>query len=192
MYGLMNKGVEDLALAVGGGETWQRIKEEAGVDVVAFVSMDPYPDEVTHALIGAASKVLRRPAADILRALGRHWILYTAREGYGPLLDSAGATLGELLSNLDMVHARAGLAVPHLRPPSFVVEEPGGGTYVVRYVSERTGFAPMVVGLLEGAGERFGYEVRVTHRVTRDEAGHDEFVVEVAGALAAAPEAVHR
>lgn len=191
MYGLVNKAVEDLALAVGGEETWARIKEEAGVDVVAFISMDAYPDEMTYALVAAASTVLKRPAEDILRAFGRHWVLYTAREGYGPLLNSAGNTLGDFLRNLDALHARVGLTMPNLRPPSFAIDQPSDDTYVVRYFSERAGLAPMVVGLLEGVGERFGYEVRVSHTVTRDEADHDEFVMEVVGALhASEPEVV--
>lgn len=191
MYGLVNKAIEDLALAVGGEETWLRIKEEAGVDVVAFISMDGYPDEVTYALVGAASKVLQRPAEDILRAFGRHWVLYTAKAGYGPLLNSAGSTLVEFLGNLDALHARVGLTMPNLRPPSFEIDELGADTFVVRYYSERAGLAPMVVGLLEGVGERFGHEVRVTHSVTKDDADHDEFVLEVVGALhAPEPEAV--
>lgn len=191
MYGLVNKAVEDLALAVGGEETWARIKEEAGVEIVAFISMDAYPDEMTYALVGAASKVLGRPAEDILRAFGRHWVLYTAREGYGPLLSSAGSTIGDFLRNLDALHARVGLTMPNLRPPSFAIDQPSDDTFIVRYFSERAGLAPMVAGLLEGVGERFGCEVRISHSVTRDEADHDEFVMEVVGALhASEPEAV--
>lgn len=188
MYGLVNKAIEDLALSIGGEETWKRIKNEAGVDVLGFVSMDAYPDQMTYALVGAASKVLDMPAEEILRAFGRHWVLYTARQGYGPLLNSAGNSIGEFLANLDALHARVGLTMPDLRPPSFEVE-PAGDNFVVRYFSEREGLAPMVVGLLEGVGERFGYEVRVTQRAARDTGGYDEFMLEVLGAAVVAPEA---
>ncbi|MGH9089081.1 MAG: heme NO-binding domain-containing protein [Acidimicrobiales bacterium] len=186
MYGLVNKAIEDLALAVGGEETWSKIKEEAGVDAVAFVSMDAYPDEMTYSLVGAASKVLDLPQEEILRSFGKHWILYTAREGYGPMLNSAGSSIGELLSNLDALHVRVGLTMPKLRPPSFGVETVDDKTFIVRYYSERIGLAPMVVGLLEGVGERFGQKVKVTHRRARDDnLDHDEFLLEVVGVFEA-------
>lgn len=184
MYGLVNKAIEEMAISVGGEDVWRRIKTEAGVDAAAFVSMDAYPDELTYALVGAASKVLGMPAADILRAFGKRWVLYTAQEGYGPLLTSAGGSIGEFLSNLDALHVRVGLTMPELRPPSFKVSSLGDDAFAVRYYSERDGLAPMVMGLLEGVGNRFGQEVAVTQSVSRnDGADHDEFVVTVVGAL---------
>lgn len=182
MYGLVNKAIEDLAISTGGEETWRRIKEEAGVDVVAFVSMDAYDDELTYRLVGAASRVLDVPAEEILASFGRHWVLYTAREGYGPLLDRAGSSIGELLTNLDALHTRVGLTMPALRPPSFQVDVVDDATFLVRYYSERTGLAPMVVGLLEGVGKRFGHEVVVTHSASRsEELDHDEFLLRIVG-----------
>jgi hypothetical protein len=176
---MVNKAIEDLAIAVGGEPTWKAIKEKAGVDTVAFLSMEAYPDEMTYALVGAASEVLDMSAADILEAFGRHWVLYTAREGYGPMLTSAGSTLPEFLGNLDALHVRVGLTMPKLRPPSFQVATQSEGRLVVRYYSERDGLAPMVVGLLQGAGLRFGHDVTVTHTLTRAEGSdHDEFLVE--------------
>jgi Haem-NO-binding len=184
MYGLVNKAIEDMALAVGGEETWRKIKAEAGVDVVAFVSMDAYPDEVTYSLVGAASKVLGMPAEQILESFGLHWVLYTAREGYGPLLNSAGTSMAEFLENLDALHVRVGLTMPDLRPPSFQVARIDDSTFTVRYYSERAGLAPMVVGLLKGVGHRFGHEVLVSHTVSKETStDHDEFLVEIVGAL---------
>jgi hypothetical protein len=182
MYGLVNKAIEDMALAAGGEDLWRKIKAEAGVDVVAFVSMDAYPDEVTYSLVGAASKVLDTPAEEILRSFGKHWVLYTAREGYGPLLTSAGSSMAEFLRNLDALHVRVGLTMPELRPPSFQVETINEDRFTVSYFSERFGLAPMVVGLLEGVGTRFGLEVDVTHTGIRDdETDHDEFLVVILG-----------
>ncbi|MDA8035564.1 MAG: heme NO-binding domain-containing protein [Actinomycetota bacterium] len=193
MYGLVNKAIEDLAISAGGEETWQRIKDEAGVDVVAFVSMDAYDDDLTYRLVGAASRVLGMPAEEILKSFGRHWVLYTAREGYGPLLERAGSSLGEFLANLDALHTRVGLTMPALRPPSFQVDVVDDATFLVRYYSERGGLSPMVVGLLEGVGKRFGHEVVVTHSAHRSEVlDHDEFLLRIVGevSLEAVAEAV--
>jgi hypothetical protein len=184
MYGLVNKAIEDMALAAGGESTWLRIKAEAGVDVEAFVSMDAYPDDLTYSLVAAASKVLGLPAEQILESFGTHWILYTAREGYGPLLNAAGSSIGEFLSNLDALHVRVGLIMPELRPPSFQVTTVGDDTFAVRYISERDGLAPMVVGLLKGVGQHFGHDVTVAHTVSKGaDSDHDEFVIQIVGAI---------
>lgn len=184
MYGLVNKAIEDLAMAAGGEAVWQKIKEEAEVDLIAFVSMDAYPDELTYSLVGAASKVLNLPVEEILEAFGKHWVLYTAREGYGPLLSSAGSSLPEFLNNLDALHVRVGLTMPKLRPPSFQCVTIEDNKYLIRYYSPRAGLAPMVVGLLKGSGARFGHEVEVTHSLARGSGvDHDEFLLEVVGDL---------
>ena len=84
MYGLVNKAIEDLAIAVGGKEAWGQIKEEAGVDLVAFVSMDAYPDELTYSLVGAASSVDKSSVALCGRAdasFSRHRMIIAANTG---------------------------------------------------------------------------------------------------------------
>ena len=67
MYGLVNKAVEDLVCSKFGEETWNKILEEAGVDVDSFVSMEAYPDAVTYKLIHAASTVLETDAATLCK-----------------------------------------------------------------------------------------------------------------------------
>ena len=47
MYGLANKGFEDLVRSRFGEDTWETIKRNAGVDIDVFVSMESYPDDVT-------------------------------------------------------------------------------------------------------------------------------------------------
>ena len=93
MYGLVNKAVVDLVCSKFGQDTWNKIKAKAEVDIDVFVSMDAYPDDVTYRLVGAASEVLKIPPEQVLEAFGEWWVLYTASEGYGPLLDASGTTL---------------------------------------------------------------------------------------------------
>jgi hypothetical protein len=127
MYGLVNQGVQDLVVQLGGEELWASIKQRAGVESETFVGMDVYPDEVTGRLVLAVSETLGVPPAEVLRTFGRHWILYTGRKGYGAVFDTMGRTLPEFLGNLDAMHARLSLSLPHLEPPSFVCEETGPG-----------------------------------------------------------------
>ena len=188
MYGLVNQAVEDFVRRGYGDAAWQRIRDNAGVHLEMFVSMDSYPDEVTYQLVGAASEVLGLEAAQILEAFGEHWVLYTAQEGYGQMLSMFGASLEEFLVNLDNMHSHVGLTFPDLRPPSFQLERLGEeGALLLHYRSERMGLGPMVVGLLKGLGRRFGENITVRQTAHRGLDDHDVFRIDRVAA-GAAPE----
>lgn len=178
MHGLVNQAIRDLAVNLGGESMWADIKAGAGVDVEAFVGMQAYPDDVTYRLVASASEILGIPESDVLRAFGRHWILYTAKEGYGPLFEMMGRTLPDFLQNLDAMHARLSLSMPELRPPSFVCEELDDGRLRLEYWTDRAGLAPMVVGLLEGLGEMYGVAVTIELGARRELGDdHDAFLI---------------
>ena len=178
MYGLVNRAVEDLVTHKFGTQTWEQVKTRAGVDVEMFVAMSPYPDSVTYSLVGAASEVLDIPAGEILEAFGEYWMLYSAREGYGELLDLMGHDVPSFLEQLDDVHERLKLSFPDLVPPSMSVSDVTDASLVVHYRSDREGLAPFVVGLLRGVGARFGRPVEVTLQRGRSTGhDHDEFLV---------------
>ena len=67
MYGLINQGIHDLAVQIGGEDLWREIKTIAGVDIEAFVGMDTYPDDVTYRLVEAASAAMGISPAEVLR-----------------------------------------------------------------------------------------------------------------------------
>lgn len=159
MYGLVNKAIHDLVVNNHGRETWDEIRRKAGMEDESFVSLKSYPDKLTYNLVGAASEVLGAEASDILQAFGEHWVLYTAKEGYGDMLDFAGSTLKEFLGNLDMLHLRVQNMMPHLKPPKFECIEVSESEVELLYYSDREGLTPMVIGLLHGLGKRFNEEV---------------------------------
>ena len=178
MYGLVNRAVQDLICERFGAGAWERIKQRAGVDVDVFISMDGYPDEVTYKLVGAASEELGTPAAQLLEAFGEYWTLYTAREGYGELLRMGGDSFRAFLENLHDLHTHIALSFPHLQPPSFWLTDLTDDSARLHYQSQRTGLAPMVVGLVKGLGRMFDTPVVVEHvRRREDGADHDEFVI---------------
>jgi len=174
MYGLVNKAVVDLVCSKFGQDTWNKIKQKADVDIDVFVSMDGYPDEITYRLVGAASDILGITPEQVLEAFGEHWVLYTAAEGYGPLLSASGKSLREFLMNLDALHARVALTMPDLRPPRFRLVDTGPHTMTLEYHSTRQGLAPMVVGLLRGLGIRFSTPIEIAHQ---RRAEHDDFLI---------------
>lgn len=176
MYGLVNQAVREMVLARYGEQAWERIRSEAGSDDV-FVGMEQYPDELTVALVGAASRVLGAPPGTVLRMFGEYWVDYTGA-AYGDLFRMSGATLVEFARNLNSLHTRVAHLMPELRPPSFAVTDERPGEFRLHYHSTRPGLQAMLVGLMQGLGKRFGTVVEVEHVcATADGADHDEFVV---------------
>jgi len=175
MYGLVNKAIEEMVCSRFGEDTWEEIKQKADLDIDVFISMDAYPDDVTHKLVRAASGVLGLSAEELLTAFGEYWVLYTAKEGYGEMLEMAGDNLSDFLQNLDNLHARVGLSFQHLKPPSFQCTHRHEDSLHLHYQSTRVGLAPMVMGLIKGLGERFKTEINITQISSRDKgAEHDE------------------
>ncbi len=163
-----------------GDAAWDALSEKVGLEWNDFSAMESYPDSLTYELVGAAAEMLDTPAEDILKAFGRHWVLYTARSGYGEMMDTWGDNLVEFLDSLNSLHARLRLAMPQLQPPSFEVTDVDTRekTLTLKYFSDRPALAPMVVGLLEGLGERFETPVEAEQVKEKTETGgYDEFFV---------------
>lgn len=185
MYGLVNRALQQLVCARCGEAVWDEIRTHAGVQEEVFMRMDSYPDEVTHRLVAAASEVLETPAADLLKEFGRYWMKYTMVEGYGALLSDLGPTLHDALSALDGMHARVTLLYPALKPPMFRLTDVSPDGMSLHYHSERVGFAPMIIGLVEGLGERYGVGIDIRHvQVKGEGCDHDRFDIRVLGKAA--------
>lgn len=171
MYGLVNKAIQDLIIKDHGQDKWNEVRLLAGMEDERFVSMKSYPDKLTYDLVGAASKILGADAEAILEAFGEHWVLYTAKEGYGEMLDFTGATLIEFLKNLDLLHLRVKNMMPHLQPPKFECNQVSATEVELLYYSDREGLSPMVIGLLHGLGKRFRVALTVEHTQTKQAVG---------------------
>lgn len=172
MYGLINKAVRGLVIDQFGEDAWQRIRKAAEVDDDDFLAMEGYDDKVTYALVGAASKELGLEPEAVLQAFGEYWVNYVADDNYGHLMQTAGQSFPEFLSNLDQMHARVKLTFPDLQPPSFSVTDQAENSLRLHYYSSREGLGPLVVGLLHGLGRRFDTEVEV--EAGREGNGPDE------------------
>ena len=179
MYGLVNKALQDLVVTSHGQAAWDRIKQEAGVEIELFISNDGYPDQVTYKLVSAASHQLGISADKVLFDFGRYWVLKTAREGYGDLMESAGRSLRGFLAYLPNFHSRVSLIFPHLTPPRFRCADVTANSMRLHYESDREGLASFVLGLLDGLGESFGTPVRAHLETARGASSdHDIFYIE--------------
>lgn len=161
MYGLVNKAIQDLVIKGYGEEAWKEICKMSGFEDEDFVGMEPYPDALTYQLVGNVSKLTGMDASKILEVFGEHWILYTADEGYGDLMDLSGSNFVDFLSNLDMLHERISNIMPDLAPPQFSTRNRTNNSIELEYRSHREGLIPMLYGLIKGLGKRFDMEVSV-------------------------------
>ncbi len=177
MYGLVNMAVEELVRTRYGDAIWEEVAEIVCPDLSGFAMMEPYPDELTTRLVEESAARARMEPSVLLRQVGQIWVEHSAKNGFGELIELAGSQLGEFLGNLDRLHAQIGSLYPSLRPPSFRVERLGDGFHELHYYSERDGLAWLVVGLVEGLGERFRVEVEVEHLPKRGERDHDVFLI---------------
>jgi hypothetical protein len=178
MYGMVNKAIADLVCSGFGEDKWEEIKAKAAIDIDFFISNESYPDEITYKLVGSASEVLGLPPAKILEVFGEHWVLKTATDGYGDLMDAGGATLPEFLENLPNFHTRIVMMMPRLQPPRFEVSDRTNNSLRLHYHTHRPGLSPFVVGLLRGLATRFDTVIEIKHAAVKDAgAEHDEFVI---------------
>lgn len=178
MYGLVNKAVEDMISDQFGDAKWGAIKAKAGVDVEAFVSNQPYPDEITYALVGAATQVLQVSQDELLIRLGKHWVLKTAAENYGPMMKSGGKNLREFLINLPNFHTRVAMLYPQLKPPLFTYSNLTNTSLMLHYHTHRPGLTMFVVGLVQGLGQYYNTPVQCDVADSKDAGGnHDVFAI---------------
>lgn len=180
MYGLVNRAIEQLVIATAGEAAWSRICEQAEVNSCGFISMCPYDDSLTYKLVESVAKELNLTPHQVLEAFGEFWILYTAEEGYGELLNIGGDNLRDFILNLNDMHGRVELIFPEMRLPHFSVTDLNTNRFAVHYRSEREGLAPMVQGLISGLAKRLGQSVVVKHVKSKSGVDSDDvFLVEV-------------
>ena len=162
MYGLIHTALRDMVIEELGDHTWLEITEVSNVPSDSFLTMRSYDDEVTLALVSAASSVLKLPVADALEAFGLYWMTTFAPKEYGALLDHTGNDPIQFLENLDDLHDRISTAFTDFKPPSFRVAISSQNAATIKYVSNRKGLTPFVLGILKGLGQRFDNGIEIT------------------------------
>ncbi len=164
MYGMVNIAIQEMVKNQYGTDKWEAVKTALGLEEDGFVMMQSYPDALTVSLIGKTAEVTGRAPAMLLEEIGYYWISYTAVAGYGELLDMLGDDLITFMKNVNSMHTRLIDNMPHMRVPTFEVEALSDRSMSVHYHSQRKGLEPMVVGLIKGAGHKFGHTCTVQMR----------------------------
>jgi hypothetical protein len=182
MYGMVNEGIRTFILDNHGPEAWRTICSKAGLDELEFERMSSYDDTITYNLVGAISDYTGLSPADVLSVFGKYWIEFAGASSFGTLMRLSGKSFVEQLKGLDDMHDRILLSMPHLKPPSFEVDQVDEDLCLLHYYSDRDGLAPMVEGLLQGLAHEAGERIEVTHVTARSETDdHDVFEIRMIG-----------
>jgi Haem-NO-binding len=178
MYGVVNKSIEEFVVGAYGLDTWNDVLKRAEIEALVFISNEPYPDEITYRLIGAATAISGISTKDFLISLGHHWILKTGLNHYGALLSAGGHDLKEFLVNLNEFHMRVRLIFPELKPPDLSCTDVNGDSLKLHYRTHREGLGDFVIGLVQGLGALFRTPVSISLIESRaGGADHDVFEV---------------
>lgn len=177
MYGLVNKAVQDLIVKNYGVSVWEEIKKKVAFKDEEFEVMKPYEDALTYKILTAACEIVNTDINSMLRSLGRFWILFTAYEGYGDMMDLFGKDFNTCLKNLNSMHARMGASFSELKPPRFIVKNINDTDIYLEYHSSRKGLGPMVYGLLEGLAEKFKTKVSINQKERELGKDFDVFII---------------
>ncbi|WP_300062688.1 heme NO-binding domain-containing protein [uncultured Roseobacter sp.] len=169
MYGMINEGIRTFIINNHDEQTWETICQKAAVEGRSFDHMKSYDDSVTYDLVGAVSEHTGLSAGEVMAKFGSYWIDYAGSSSYGKLMKRAGDSFLERLAGLDDMHAQIKKSMPHLKPPSFQLEEIADRTYHLHYFSQRTGLDTMVVGLLDGLAEETGARIAVKQVAEKSE-----------------------
>ncbi|XP_015786459.1 guanylate cyclase soluble subunit beta-1-like [Tetranychus urticae] len=172
MYGFVNHALELLVIRNFGNEVWEKIKKEAEIEMEgSFLVRLIYDDENTYNLIGAAEKVLKIPANEILELFGRMFFDFCQESGYDKILQVLGATPRDFLQNLDALHDHLATIYPGMRAPSFrCTERLEDGALILHYYSERAGLEYIVIGIVKAVASKLhGTEVEVEIIATKDD-----------------------
>lgn len=179
MYGLVNRAMQNLVQERFGEEAWNRIRENAGVDIEVFSSNEKYDDKITYSLVSSASLVLNLPVDVLLVEFGKYWVTKTAVSSYGPLMSNTGSSVREFLINLPHLHNHVKMIFPDLRPPTFQVSNLEETSLWLHYRTFRVGLGKFVEGLVLGLGELYSTSVKV-RQIERSLTGvdHEVYLVE--------------
>jgi len=161
MYGMINIAIREMVIESYGQDTWKQVEKLAGLETGEFISMQTYPDALTYQLVGHLSRLLEIQASTLLEKIGEYWILHTASQGYGPILDMAGNNMVEFLRNLNTMHRGVAATMPDMVIPVFIVSDETPRSIILNYHSQRQGLQPMVIGLIKGLGLRYGLQCNI-------------------------------
>ncbi|WP_343079698.1 heme NO-binding domain-containing protein [Ostreiculturibacter nitratireducens] len=160
MHGLMNRAVQCFLRDAYGEEVWMGVAQAAGVEPEGFEALLTYPDEVTEAVLAAASARLGKPRDALLEDVG---IYLVGLEPLRRLLRFGGVSYTDFLDTLEELPGRAMLAVPDLGLPTLDVRAHGHGRLTLLCRPGFPGMGHVFAGVLRALADDYGALALIDH-----------------------------
>lgn len=161
MYGMVNKFISTTVIKRYGQAQWDQINATLDGENDSFIEMQPYSDDITFGIVGAAITHLNVELSDFLREMGEDWVAETARGNYQSMYSLVSGGAFEFISNLNNMHQVISAQMQELLPPSFLCKKLDNGVVEVQYFSQRDGLDSFVEGLLKGVCNHFNEPAKV-------------------------------
>ena len=156
--GIVFNLIEEIVVREHGDDTWDALLDGAELNG-AYTSLGNYDDAELVALVGAASTALDLPADEVVRWFGRNAFPMLAGR-VNEQMQSYSTMRSFVLSLNEIIHPEVRKLYPGATPPNFVFDASSDDRLILDYDSRR-GLCAFAEGLLSGAGEYFGEDVRI-------------------------------
>jgi predicted hydrocarbon binding protein len=143
-----------------GPDAWGKLVKEAGTARKLYMPIQEYPDQEAAALVGAASKITGKPAAEILEDFGQ-FITPTLLGMYSSLVKREWKTL-DLIENAEKtIHTVVRTKNPGAHPPELNCERKSPNEVILLYSSRRR-MCAVAKGIAKGLGKHYNERIVVS------------------------------
>jgi hypothetical protein len=163
MKGIIFNELEAMVTEVLGADAWDTLITQTALETKdgVFVGPKTYPDADLFALVGTASKVTGKPAAELVTMFGR--FLFPALAKKYPMFIKPGMTAKSFLLSVDkVIHVEVRKLHSDTVLPVLRYEDPAPDRLVVLYQSPRK-LCDLAVGLIDGVGTYFKQSISQEH-----------------------------
>lgn len=174
VYGLLLENIHTLLVNRYGTETWQKIREHAGVSQHSFASHSMYSDSIFQRLVKSAVEITGDSKDDLLQSTGALFVSFIGQYGYDKILRVLGRHIRDFLNGLDNLHEFMRFTYPRLKPPSFFCTEETERGMKIHYRSSRKGFLYYVIGQIKEVGKLY-YDQEIEVEVLGQRESKDGF-----------------
>lgn len=159
MHGTIFAELKKYVEARLGGDAWAALQQEAGLVGRVYLPIETYEDTDAYALVGAASRITRKPAGEILQDFGE-FITPDLMDLYGALAKPEWTTL-EFLENIEeTIHRVVRRRSPGATPPNIRCARTSPTEVTITYTSARK-MCALAKGLINGVARHYHQRVEL-------------------------------
>lgn len=159
MHGAIFTELQEFATSAFGADVWRQVCDRAAVGPRVYLPVATYPDSEAIALVGAASELSGKPAAELLGAFGEY-LVAPLLQTYKSLVRPEWRTLDLLEHTESTIHRIVRVREPDATPPELACERASADEVVIRYGSPRR-LCALALGLIRGVARHYSESIEI-------------------------------